>query len=122
MIAFLFMVQEVISVAPPTFGPVSGPVLPVVAVPRLGLPKRCAAEASASDVTVCGSRSAEERYRLTPLSDRYVEPPVRAAVRLSESTTAALVVHQQDYGSGFVSKRISLDFSLLFGGNNKRAR
>ena len=116
MLAFVLMVQDVVSVSSPT----SGPILPAPVPPRLNLPKRCAPDESAVDVTVCGSRSASARYRLTPLSDRYEEPPVRAAFKLNDTTTAAVVAQQQDYGSGFVAKRVSLDFRFLFGGKKKR--
>lgn len=116
MLASVLMVQAVVSMPPPA----SGPVLPAPVPSRLSLPKRCAPDASAVDVTVCGSRSASERYRLTPLSDRYEEAPIRAAFKLSDTTTAAVVAQQQDYGSGFVAKRVSLDFRFLFGGKKKR--
>lgn len=117
MLALLFGLQE----APVEPAPVAGPVRPPVAVPT-ALRQPCRANTSSTDVTVCGSRSADERYRLKPLPDRYVERPVRAAIKLNDSTTAAVAVHQQDYGSGFVSRRVSLDFSFLFGGKKKKGK
>ena len=115
MFALLFAVQE------PPSPPVAGPARPPVPAPLIAR-QPCRPDASGSDVVVCGSRSAEERYRLRPLSDRYEEKPLVAAVRLGEGTTAALAAEQQNFGNGLVSKRIMLNFKILLGGPKKRAK
>lgn len=115
MFALLFAVQEL------PYAPVAGPARPPVPAPPLAR-KPCLPNESATDVVVCGSRSAAERYRLRPLSDRYEEKPLRAATALNDSTTAEIAGEQKDFGSGFVSQRIMLNFKFAFGGPKKRAK
>lgn len=115
MFALLFAAQELPS------PPVAGPARPPVPAPPLAR-KPCRPDASGSDVVVCGSRSAEERYRLRPLSDHYEEKPLRAATALNDSTTAEIAGEQKDFGSGFISQRIMLNFKFAFGEPKKRAK
>jgi hypothetical protein len=115
LIALLIVVQD----APSDPVAIAGPARPPVPAPP---PTRapCRPDASASDVTVCGSRSAEERYRLKPLPDRYAPKPIVAALGLNESTTASLTAEQHEAGPGGLSNAIMLNFKFLLGGKKKR--
>ena len=111
----LFALQETAS------APVSGPVLPSKPSPTLSpFRKPCRPGDTADEVTVCGSRSADERYRLKPLPDRYQEKPLRAATTLGDGATAEIAAEQKDLGSGFVSKRMMLNFKFVLGGKKKK--
>lgn len=101
--------------------PVAGPVVPSAKPPALNpFRQPCRPNDPGDDVTVCGSRSASERYRFQPLPDRYEEKPVRASTALGEGTTAEIAAEQKDLGSGFVSKRMMLNFKFLFGGKKRK--
>ena len=99
----------------------AGPERPPVPAPMVAR-QPCRADASATDVTVCGSRSAEERYRLKPLSDRYEPKPLVAAIGLDDTTTASLTAEQREAGPGGTSQAIMLNFKFLLGGKKKQAK
>lgn len=115
MLVLFFVVQEVVA----TPQPVAGPERPSTAVPT-HVAKPCRPDSSSTEVTVCGSRSADERYRLRPLSDRYEEKPLRASTTLGDGATAEVAAEQKDLGSGFVSKRMMLNFKFVLGGKKKK--
>lgn len=115
MFVLLFAVQEVVA-APP---PVAGPERPLTTL-SAHVGKPCRPDSSSTEVVVCGSRSADERYRLKPLPDRYEDKPLRASTTLGDGATAEIAAEQTDLGSGFVSKRMMLNFKFLLGGKNKR--
>lgn len=113
MFALLLAFQDVPS------APVAGPDRPPVPAPPIAR-QPCRPDASGSDVVVCGSRSAEERFRLKPLSDRYESAPLVAAIGLNDTTTASLTAEQREAGPGGTSQAIMLNFKFLLGGKKKR--
>ncbi|MBA3879598.1 MAG: hypothetical protein C0500_07775 [Sphingobium sp.] len=102
-------------------GPVVGPARPPVPAPLVAR-QPCRLDESATEVVVCGSRSAEERYRLKPLSDRYEPKPLIAVIGLNETTTASLTAEQREAGPGGTSQAIMLNFKFLLGGKKKQAK
>ena len=99
----------------------AGPERPPVPAPLIAR-QPCRPDASATDVTVCGSRRAEERYRLKPLSDRYEPKPLVAAIGFNESTTASVTAEQREVGPGGTTQAIMLNFKFALGGKKKRKR
>lgn len=117
MLALLFAVQEAPSVPSPAAEP-ERPKLPAPLIAR----QPCRPNEAATDVVVCGSRRAEERYRLKPLSDRYEPKPLVAAIGLNESTTASVTAEQREVGPGGTTQAIMLNFKFALGGKKKRKR
>jgi len=115
MLALLMAIQQ----APADAVSIAGPARPAVPAPLVAR-QPCRPDPSASDVTVCGSRSTEERYRLKPLSDRYEPKPAMAALSMSDSTTASIIAEQHEAGPGGLSNAIMLNFKFLLGGKKRR--
>lgn len=116
MLALLLIAQAI----PAEPKPVAGTERPALPAPSLAPRQPCRPDAQGSDVTVCGSRSADERYRLKPLSDRYEPKPVEAATRLNATTTASLTAEQREAGPGGTSQAIMVNFKFALGGKKKR--
>jgi hypothetical protein len=72
--------------------------------------ERC--DGSGGDIVVCG-RTSPERYRLHPVEPRYVEAPVRAAMRLGGGTLSAEAV-QRDL-PGAKSQALMLNWRVPIG-------
>ncbi|MBY0282854.1 MAG: hypothetical protein K2W81_02680 [Sphingomonas sp.] len=117
MLALLLIAQAL----PAEPKPVAGPDRPPFPAPLIAR-KPCLPNESATEIVVCGSRNAEERYRLKPLSDRYEPKPVVAVTRLNATTTASVTAEQREVGPGGTTQAIMLNFKFAFGGPKKRAK
>jgi hypothetical protein len=73
----------------------------------------CDSRAASDEVIVCGSKDADQRYRIKPDDNpRFVEKPVRAQVKLGNGT-AGLAGQSASVG-GFQSNRMMLMLKFPF--------
>jgi hypothetical protein len=97
----------------------AGPIDPAATPPARPLldqadPRACRAAQASGDVVVCGSRDAQERFRLRPLEDRrFAERPTRAEMDIPGG--GKLKAHgQQGNVGGFSSPRAMVTLSWPF--------
>jgi hypothetical protein len=89
----------------------AGPPAPVATSPRLEVVKPCPPKET-DEIVVCGRRDAGEQFRLRPLADKFVEPPVRAATPLAGGTLSAET--EQKMIAGAPSNRMMVRWKLPF--------
>ena len=112
MAVFAYLLAVAIDAAP-----AADPIAAEAVAPHLYLHPQaavCDSRAPADEIVVCGSKDADEQFRLrSPDAHRYDDKPIRAEMKLFGDWS--LKAHADEVGvGGFTSKRAMITFTLPF--------